>query len=180
MVLAAPIAFSQNAEDENIKKVIRAETDAYYRSDPNAWQNTWIHSAKISATYAANGYYNMVTGWDNFGPQIINYLKNSSNHSSVNIKNDSFNITNNGNMAWADYKQIITGAGQDSTRNRTSHEYRVLVKDNNEWKILSIISHGPSVATSTAPQDIENSLNTTGYNLITANRLNDAIEVLKL
>ena len=180
MAFAVPIAFGQNTEDEGIKKVIRAETDAFYNRDADAWQNSWLHSAKISRTLVSNGSYSLVTGWDNYGQQMINFLKNNPKQASADIRNDSFSITSNGNMAWVEYKQITTTPGPDSNETFQSQEYRVLVKDNNEWKILSMITHFPTTFTSTSPQDIENSLNTTGYNLITAKRLNDAIEVFKL
>ncbi|MEP6597228.1 MAG: tetratricopeptide repeat protein, partial [Ginsengibacter sp.] len=42
------------------------------------------------------------------------------------------------------------------------------------------IAHDQESFTSITPQSIENSLNTTGYNLINAHRLNDAIEVFRL
>ncbi len=43
-----------------------------------------------------------------------------------------------------------------------------------------MIAHDQESFTSITPQSIENSLNATGYNLINANRLNDAIEVFRL
>ncbi|MEO6330382.1 MAG: hypothetical protein ABIO55_15715 [Ginsengibacter sp.] len=55
-------SFSQNSEDENLKKVIKSETDAYYNNDSEAWQNTWAHSPKASALFISNGYYNSASG----------------------------------------------------------------------------------------------------------------------
>jgi len=57
---------------------------------------------------------------------------------------------------------------------------RVLVKENGSWKILSLLSFDPASPNANSPQDIENSLNNTGYNLLNANRINDAIEVFRL
>lgn len=177
---AAQMVFGQNNEDENIKKIIRAETDNYFKNDAEGWQSTWLHSDKISATYVSKDNYNTTSGWNNFGPDVMKYMQSNPAITLINLKNDSFKITNNGNMAWVEYKQIVTYKGRDSNITMPSDEYRVLVKENNDWKILSLISYNKRIIDATAPQEIENSLNTTGYNLMTANRLNDAIEVFKL
>ncbi len=180
MVMAATCAFSQNTEDESIKKVIRAETTSFYNRDMDAWQRTWLYSSKISWTYVANGSYNTISGWDNLSSFANDIMKNNPEKSLVDIKNDSFNITRTGNIAWVEYKQRITTVGTDSNIISQSHAYRALVKDKNEWKLLSMIAHDQESFTSNTPESIENSLNTTGYNLMAANRLNDAIEVFRL
>jgi tetratricopeptide (TPR) repeat protein len=146
----------------------------------DAWQRTWLYSSKISWTYVANGAYNTISGWDSLSSFANNIMKNNPEKSLVDIKNDSFNITSNGNIAWVEYKQRITTVGDTSNLASRSQSYRALVKDNNEWKIISMIVHHPESFTSNTPESIENSLNTTGYNLMAANRLNDAIEVFRL
>lgn len=180
MALTSPIAFAQTPEDENIKKVISAETTAAYKGDMDAWQRTWVHSPKTNWVAVGNGFYRAISGWDSLSSFIGNMMKNNPAGNSVNIKNDSFNITSNGNLAWAEYRQSVTFPGTDSNITRRAHSYRTLVKENNEWRLLSMISHDQESFTSVTPQGIEDNLNTAGYNLITANRLNDAIEVFRL
>jgi tetratricopeptide (TPR) repeat protein len=55
-----------------------------------------------------------------------------------------------------------------------------MVKEGNEWKILAQLTTAPDSYDATNPQILEGDLNAAGYNLITANRLADAIEVFKL
>lgn len=176
IVFSTATVRAQNAEDENIKKVIAAETASAYKSDMEGWQRTWVHSPKINWVSAGNGYYKAISGWDSVSAFISSIMKNNPNGNPVNIKNDSFNITTNGNMAWVEFRQSITG---NNTTQR-SHGYRTLVKDNNEWKLISMIANDEESFTSVSPERIENSLNATGYNLISANRLKDAIEVFRL
>ncbi len=174
------VAFAQSTEDENIKKVIAAETAAAFKGDMDAWQRTWVHSPKVSWVDVGNGYYQAISGWDSLSAFIGRVMKNNSMTSSLNVKNDSFNITSDGNMAFVEFRQTTTGTGTNGITTQRSHTYRTLVKDNNEWKLISMIAHDPESFTSVTPASIENSLNATGYNLINANRLNDAIEVFKL
>jgi len=182
IAFTSSITFAQSTDDESIKKVIAAETNAAYKSDMEAWQRTWLHTPKANWVVVGNGFYNRISGWDSLSAFIGNIMKGNPTGNAVSVKNDSFNITSDGNMAWADFQQTITfpPTATDSGTTQRSHGYRTLVKDNNEWKLVSMISHDPESFTSVTPQTIENNLNATGYNLITAKRLNDAIEVFRL
>jgi tetratricopeptide (TPR) repeat protein len=181
LALTAPHAFSQNSEDDNIKKAIKLETDAFYNNDNEAWQNMWVHSSKTSAMFIGNGYYNPSSGWDSLGARAKRYFDNTAKNGKVqvDVTTDGFNISNNGNMAWVEYDQTTITHGKDSNSTNNSHEYRVLVKENNEWKILSAIANNVSSFNSVSADAIENNLNAAGYNLMTAGRLNDAIEVFR-
>lgn len=170
--------FGQNSEDENIKQLVIAESTAYFNHDADAWQSNWLHDENTNRTSVANGSYSAIKGWDNFGPQTVKWLKEHPKQ-SVEVKDDSFLIRSDGNLAWVDFKQQLLIPGTDSIVN-TGRESRVLVKENSAWKILSLISYDPGSFNGNSPQDIENSLNNTGYNLLSANRINDAIEVFRL
>ena len=176
-VMVSPFLFGQNASDESIKKVVMEETTAYFNHDTEAWQAAWVHNADASHTYITNGAYNTQKGWENFGPKVMTWLK-ANPKQVVEINNDSFLIKTDGNMAWVDYRQSIKSSNPDML-NGSTRECRVLLKDNGEWKIFSAITEEPESFNPT-PQNIENSLNTAGYNLINAKKLNDAIEVFRL
>jgi len=182
IAFTSSIGFAQSADDENIKKVINAESDAAYKSDMDAWQRTWLHSPKVNWVVVANGFYRRISGWDSLSVFIGDIMKANPTGNKVSITTDSFNISSDGNMAWVDFQQTVAfpATSTDSSTTQRSHGYRTLVKDNNEWKLLSMISHDQESFTSVTAQTIENNLNATGYNLITANRLNDAIEVFRL
>src|SRR5437868_14848037 len=107
IAFTSSIGFAQNAEDESIKKVINAETDAAYKSDMDAWQRTWLHSPKADWVVVGNGFYRRISGWDSLSAFIGDIMKGNPTGNKVSIKTDSFNITSDGNMAWADFQQII-------------------------------------------------------------------------
>ncbi|HEY6975869.1 MAG TPA: tetratricopeptide repeat protein [Chitinophagaceae bacterium] len=172
------LIFAQNAEEEAIKKVLLAETQTYFKAQAEAWQALWTHDATTNRAGAGNGGVGSVMGWENFGPQTASWLKDSAKPVNLDIKNDGYVIKTNGNLAWVEYNQQITGtSAADSSYNGSSREYRLLVKDNNEWKINSLITHQEN---SSSPQAIENTLNTTGYNLLASKKVDDAIDVFLL
>ncbi len=178
LAFVCPHLFGQNADDENIKQFVKAETVAYFNHDAEAWQSKWLHDVNASRTDVGNGSYNTIKGWDNFGPQTVKWL-NENPKQLLEVKNDSFLIRTDGNLAWIDYKQQLLIPGTDSIVS-AERGSRVLVKENGAWKILSLMSYGAGSTDATDPQQIENSLNSTGYNLLSAKRINDAIEVFKL
>jgi len=170
--------FAQNAEEDAIKKVLLAETQTYFKAQGDAWQAFWTHDATTNRAGAGNGGASFVTGWENFGPQTVSWLKDSPKPVTLNIKNDGYSIKTDGKLAWVEYTQQLTGTGADSVYNGITREYRFLVKEKNEWKINSLITHQQN--SSASSQAIEAALNTTGYNLLSAKKINDAIDVFLL
>jgi tetratricopeptide (TPR) repeat protein len=178
----APLAFGQNAEEEAIKKVVRAETEAYFKRDLNAWQAAWQHDSKIKRTFIFSNGFSSSTGWDSAQAQLEREFQQSPNPMPVQINTENFNLLSKGDMAWVDYDQALTMTGMDTANgNGRSREYRVLVKEGGQWNIATqITTDAPQNFNAANPQAIENSLNGTGYRLLSANKVNDAIEVFKL
>ena len=178
-ILTVQSSRGQNADEAAIKQVIRAETEAYYKADAQAWQGTWMHDATSNRAFVANNSYAAAMGWDKFGPQTVKWLTDSAKPFAMQLKDDNYTIKTDGNLAWVEYDQLIT-ASTDSSQNSFTREFRLLVKDNNEWKINTLLTHAPESFNFSKPEAFENSLNSTGYNLLAANRVNDAIEVFQL
>ena len=177
-VIAQP-AFAQKAEEDAIKKVLSAETQSYIKAQAEAWQSLWTHDASTNRASAGFGGVSSVMGWENFGPQTVSWLRDSTKPANVDFKNDAFIIKTDGKLAWVQYNQQFTGSGIDSVYDGNTREYRFLVKENNEWKINSLITHAQNTSNA-SPQAIENTMNATGYNLLTSKRVDDAIEVFLL
>jgi tetratricopeptide (TPR) repeat protein len=164
----------QTAEHEQVKKMVMAETDFYYKTDGNAWQATWLHTAGITRAFVNKDSYAIFKGWENFGPDAIAGLKNWK-PSPVKIANSNYNIKTGGSLAWVEYDQTVTGEKDTST----SHEYRVLEKIDGQWKIVSQTTIGLSSYDNT-PQNMEYSLNSLGYGYLGEKKVNEAIDVFLL
>ena len=172
-------SLAQNTTDASLKKVVKDQTEAIMNNDFDTWQTKWLHDDKVSyRNIGSNGEFSLI-GWEKMKNTVANILKERPKLKSFDVKSDSFTIRTNKDMAWVDYDQVITAT--DSVERKTfSHESCVLVKQNNDWKIASMIVIREKTFASFEPADIENTLNTTGYNLINGNRLDQAIEVFKL
>ena len=70
----------------------------YFNHEADAWQSKWLHDVNTNRTDVANGSYSAIKGWDNFGPQTVKWL-NEHPKQSVEVKDDSFLIRSDGNLA---------------------------------------------------------------------------------
>ncbi|SDL44255.1 SnoaL-like domain-containing protein [Catalinimonas alkaloidigena] len=179
-------AKAQSAADKSaIMDVIHAETAAFYKRDAKAWQDTWLHDEQASRTIVVNGY-SATVGWKNFGPQMIKNLKENSGPSGVKFTDENFMIHSDGMMAWVEFDQTLSTPEADQQYKQLTREHRVLVKKNDKWKILSQITHFPATLGSnpgtltTNSEALENSLYSTGYDLLEAGMVEAAIEVFKV
>ena len=176
LALAAPAALrAQGADDEALKRVIRAETEAFYARNAEAWQATWLHDAKATRTLVGNGSYGAVRGWDAFGPAVVQEIRQNPTPVRIQLQSDNYVIRSAGTLAWVEYDQRITAPGDSVPY--VSHEQRALVRQDGEWKIASQVTEDVG---SFGVQGAELSLNATGYTLLRANKTADAVEVFKL
>ena len=178
LALTASGVLGQTADEEAIKKTIRTETEAFYSRNAEAWEATWLHETNTTRTMVANNSYYTVKGWINFGPDIVKALKDAKPF-PMELKSDNYIIRADGNLAWVEYDQYMNSTNGDPKNRRFSREYRVLVRQEAAWKIGSQITHDPETF-KPGPQNIESTLNNTGYNLIGLKNVKEAIEVLKL
>jgi tetratricopeptide (TPR) repeat protein len=171
------ISFSQSSKEDSIKAVIHSETASYFAKDADGWQSAWLQDTKATRTFVSNNNYSAATGWDNFGPETVKYLKDNPKPVAVNFTAENLIIRGDENFAWVEYDQI--SAYPPDTLLDHSHEQRTLVRENGKWLIASQVTYLKDTYNPTA-QGVEENLNTSGYNLIAIGKLQNAIDVFLL
>lgn len=179
------LSFAQTADEESIKKLIDAQREAIKTRNVEAWKATWLQDAKTSTTFISRNGYNTVKGWDSLKANIERNFQTPL-AAGTQVKTENYTIRTNGNMAWADFDLIMTPATDESSifpyvgANRL-HNQELFVKENDQWKIATRIVTSPDTYDVTNPDHVaESDLNTAGYSLIAAKKLNEAIEALTL
>ena len=123
------------AENETIKRVLRSETEGFFKRDKAEWSNAWAHTPYIH--FAANLYggdFMLIKGWDKLEKQFASQFKSSKITDKVTVQNANYTIHQNGNMAFVAYDQTLV----DSHGKTTSKESRTLEKINGQWKIINV------------------------------------------
>lgn len=177
LCMAGQTVYAQSSEEEAIKKVIRAETDAWRNRDAQAWQSTWLQDSAAIRTIVINNNLNDKVGWENFGPEVMKQIQEDPMADVNEYISDSFNIRTSGDMAWVNYHQLVKSANDGSES--ASREQRVLLKEDGEWKILSQTTYVTETFGS-GPEVVRNNLNAIAYGLYEEQKLEEAIKVLKL
>ena len=123
------------ADHEAIKRVLRSETEGFFKRDKAVWSNAWAHAPYIH--FAANLYggdFMLVQGWDKLEKQFASQFKSSKVSDNVTVQNSNYTIHQNGNMAFVAYDQTLL----DSHGKTTSKETRVVEKISGQWKIINV------------------------------------------
>jgi tetratricopeptide (TPR) repeat protein len=168
---------AQDAETNEVKRVIREETESYYRRDAEAWKGTWVQDSTAIRTFITGGSYSVALGWDKFGPGTVESIRKDSTPQVVQVDRTNYVVRIDGALAWAEYDErtnFPTGSAPLLAR-----QQRTLVKRDGQWRILSAGSFVES-SFGTFPGAIEGRLNAVGQDLIGAKNHRDAIRVLAL
>ncbi|MEO7801289.1 MAG: hypothetical protein ABIR81_04780 [Ginsengibacter sp.] len=179
------LSFAQNADEENVKRMIDAQTEALKTNNMEAWKTFWVQDTNTSNSFISRDGYNAIVGWDSLKTSIETNFKNPL-PAGMQIKSENYNIRTNGNMAWADFDVVIIPATDQSSifpyiGNIRMHNLELLVKVNDKWKISTRMVTSPDTYNLTNPDyRVENDLNTAGYSLINAKKIKEAIEVFKM
>ena len=153
-IFASIATYGQNAEEEAIKKAAWTETDAYYRRDFATWNSACVKDEKITRTFVSkNGVFTLTVAREN---DSVMRSDMSINRTPIpaKFKNDNFLIRTSGNMAWLEYDQTVT-VGDNPTPSQT-REYRVLVKENNTWKLANQLTIDPGSFTASNARTDDN------------------------
>jgi tetratricopeptide (TPR) repeat protein len=170
-------AFAQATEEKAIKKVVLSETKYFLLGDSTAWKSTWLHDSKVTHNYASSSYYTSMIGWDSVERGVIRRMVFGRQEKSVEPKYENLLIRMNGNLATVDFDQVSAASTDSSTD--VTREHRILVKQNGKWKIAAVSGYVSS-SWATNGDNSEDNLNTAGYSLLIAKRIEDAIDVFKL
>jgi hypothetical protein len=168
---------AQNADADEVSRVIRAETETYYRRDVEGWKRTWVQDSTAMRTFITSGSYSVALGWDKFGPSTVESLRRDPTPQVVQVDRSNYVARIEGTLAWAEYDERTTTPTGSAPL--VARQQRTLVKRDGQWRILSAGSFvGSTYGVSTAA--IESRLGGVGADLTTAKKHQDAIEVLKL
>lgn len=181
-IASCHLVVSQNVtQEEAVKKVIRLETESYMKRDSIAWKNQFIQNEKTTRAFSSLTYADSQEGWKNFGPMMLQWIKDSPNpsrYTNIQQKNHIINISDD--LAFVAYDQLLSIPGVDSIPPSVSREFRTLIKDNDKWKISSIVSIYTQDNITTDPELMESYFNFLGYIYLEDDMVDKALEVFKL
>ena len=168
---------AQSADADEVARVIRAETETYYRRDAEGWKRTWVQDSTAIRTFITSASYSVALGWNRFGPSTVESLRRDPTPQVVQVDWSNYVVRIDGSLAWAEYDERTTTPGDSVPL--LARQQRTLVKTGGRWRILSAGSFvGSSYGASRAA--IEGRLTGVAADLAAAKQNRDAIQVLEL
>lgn len=174
---AKPV-LAQKTDEDAVKGVVRAETEAFYARNLEAWQDAWLHDPSVTRTLVAYGSNTSQKGWDSIAGPVAKGIATSPQPVPIELALENVAIRREGNLAWVEYDQILTFPQAAGLKTR-SREQRVLVRSLDKWKIASQITVSSSTYDNT-PENIERRINSLAYNLLRAGKTAEAVDMLKV
>lgn len=168
---------AQESEVEAVIRVVRAESEAYFRRDSAAFKRTWVLDSNAVIMFAGSGGAEVNIGWDKFGPSIIEGMKRNPTPIPIILGPSNHRVRIDGALAFTEYDE--TASFPPDTTVQRNRQHRVLVKRDGEWRILS---SGIYIMSSydASPRAIEGRLRAVGTTLSSVKQIQNAIEVFKL
>lgn len=127
-----------DAEEEAIKKVIIAETEAFWDKDFNALSSQWAHGDYVRVMgWWQRGGVTVMKGWSVVGGRMQTLIAEHPEKNRQQVRRDNMNIRVSGNMAWVTFEQYGTDTGETAMdMPGLSYETRILEKQDGRWKIV--------------------------------------------
>ena len=128
-------AFCQSTNQEAIKKVCLAETQAFNKHNYDSWASYHVQSADEQLNWnTADSSFGFQSGWNEISKAMKEWFKTAKDDNSK-LSNDNYSIVERGNMAFAAYNaKAISPDGVT----RRSRENRTLLKVGGQWKIVAV------------------------------------------
>jgi SnoaL-like domain len=131
----------KNNEEQNtqIESLIANETRTFYKKDFSAWSANFAHNEKVHWVCVEPDAMLRASGWEDLSQFVGGWMK--ENPEPMDYKKANFQITNQkieimGDMAFVNFEY-----SNQLSAVKKSVESRVLVKEEDQWKILSMTSY---------------------------------------
>jgi hypothetical protein len=134
-VLFCTHSYSQTADEQAIKKVCMAETQAYVDFDYAAYAAYHVQGANDQLAWnTPDGSFGSLSGWEAISKDIKDYFQ-TAKKKNLKLLSDNYSFVIQGDMAFACYN-----ASSQDTEGKTSlaKEFRTLLKIKGQWKILAV------------------------------------------
>ena len=129
------VSFAQTAEQDAIKKVCIAETQAYNNFDYDTWASYHVQSADEQLAWNnPDGSFGFQSGWDEISNSMKDWFKTGKKENPKD-SNDNFRFIVHNDIALVSYD--ITSQKADGKITKI-HNYETLLRVKGQWKILTV------------------------------------------
>ncbi|NNF35649.1 MAG: DinB family protein [Saprospiraceae bacterium] len=128
------------AEIQEIKAVMRAETQAFFQRDYEAWKTHWVHDESVfQAWNTSEGSYVQRRGWEAVNQNVKDYIKINPSPYHNNFFQTNMVIEVEGNVASVSYYEYASNPSGDLFTKAAG--FKMLRKEEGKWKLSTVASY---------------------------------------
>jgi hypothetical protein len=138
ILLGSISAFAQQKQEQEIKGLLRQESDYFYNRDFKGWSSCYLNSPQTYWSCIEKGDVVLeAIGWKAIDKFVGDYIAANPDKVKITIKNENFQFRKMGNAYWVTYDETqITEAETKKLRS-----IRIVERVGNSWKIVYMNSY---------------------------------------
>ncbi len=176
IIMLSPKINAQSKQEEDIMKVIKMENVAHFNLDTAKLKSVWLRNDAIERSFISKWMLFEMKGWDKIQLEIEKLATSPIDRIPMAIKYDNIKTQIFGKMAFVEFNRILPMA---DNLNFNSHDYGILINEKNQWKLSKLVTIYPESYKNNL-RNLEENLNDSGYQLLGANKISEAIEIFKM
>ncbi len=120
---------------EAIRQVLETDIASYLARDRNTWLQCWVDDFRFQSIMEC-GTMQIARSFDEFCRNVFEAMDAEPEPVKAEVQLESLDIQISGDLAWATYEEIVTSASNPRATPSHSHNFRLLERENGEWRIL--------------------------------------------
>ncbi len=127
--------YAADTDEGQVLRVIQADLSTYLARDKEAWSKHWAQDERMTS-FMECGSLQIARGFAEFRDNVYLAMDASPGPTSPDIKRENVNIHVDGDVAWAIFDQIVSDTNDPVAPPNFSHNFRLLERANEAWRIV--------------------------------------------
>ena len=119
----------------DIEKVLRTDIESYLRRDKTAWETCWVRDGRFQSIMEC-GTMQVARTYDQFRQNVFGAMDDEPDPVDADVRMENLTIEVSGDLAWVTYEEIVSNASNPLVAPNHSHNFRLLEREDNQWRIL--------------------------------------------
>ena len=118
-----------------IAQVLEADLCSYLARDKQTWERQWVQDHRFKS-YMECGPLQIADSFEAFRDNIFAAMDAEPVAVDAKVQRENLEIYQNGDMAWAVFEEIVTLTSDPTALPYHSHNFRLLEKQDDQWRII--------------------------------------------
>ena len=120
---------------DDIRRVLEADIASYLARDRDAWERCWVQDDRFRS-FMECGTMQIARSYEAFRQNVFDAMDAEPEPVKAEVRHVDLQIDVRGDVAWATFEELVSDASNPRVATSQSHNFRLLERVNDEWRIL--------------------------------------------